>query len=236
MGGLSYGSRQTTDWTDTERGLAAGSTIGSVTGDVLINAAGSLNVLGSDILARRGDITMIGRDVNIIGGADTMRQREVHEVKQSGFSINASTPVVSAMQTAGRMGEAAGKTDNKVMQGLALATTGLAGINAYDAVMGAKDKAGGFNASIDFGSSKSQTTIKRESTSVSGSNVAAGKDLTIVAKGGGKDSDITVTGSRLSAGNNAVLKADGDILLQAAQNSSSSTQPTRVRIPASAWG
>ncbi|WP_233639599.1 hemagglutinin repeat-containing protein [Achromobacter xylosoxidans] len=219
MGGLSYGSRQTTDWTDTERGLAAGSTIGSVTGDVLINAAGSLNVLGSDILARRGDITMIGRDVNIIGGADTMRQREVHEVKQSGFSINASTPVVSAMQTAGRMGEAAGKTDNKVMQGLALATTGLAGINAYDAVMGAKDKAGGFNASIDFGSSKSQTTIKRESTSVSGSNVAAGKDLTIVAKGGGKDSDITVTGSRLSAGNNAVLKADGDILLQAAQNS-----------------
>ncbi|WP_238891066.1 hemagglutinin repeat-containing protein [Achromobacter insuavis] len=219
MGGLSYGTRKQTDILDGTKVFHTASTVGSVQGDTLINAGKSLNVVGSNVLARQGDVTMIGRDVSIVAVADTAREKEYHEVKQSGFSINASTPIVSAMQTAGRMGEAAGKTDNKVMQGLALATTGLAGINAYDAVMGAKDKAGGFNASIDFGSSKSQTTINRESTSVSGSNVAAGKDLTIVAKGGGKDSDVTVTGSRLSAGNNAVIKADGDILLQAAKNS-----------------
>ncbi|WP_342672813.1 hemagglutinin repeat-containing protein [Achromobacter spanius] len=42
--------------------------------------------------------------------------------------------------------------------------------------------------------------------------------MTIVAQGAGKDSDITVTGSNLSAGNNAVLKAEGDIVLQAARN------------------
>ncbi|MFP3374573.1 hypothetical protein, partial [Pseudomonas sp. SIMBA_068] len=36
LGGISYGSRQTTDWVDTKRGLNTGSTIGSVTGDVLI--------------------------------------------------------------------------------------------------------------------------------------------------------------------------------------------------------
>ncbi|WP_346729250.1 hemagglutinin repeat-containing protein [Achromobacter ruhlandii] len=219
MGGLSYGTRKQTDILDGTKVFHTASTVGSVQGDTLINAGKSLNVVGSNVLARQGDVTMIGRDVSIVAVADTAREKEYHEVKQSGFSINASPPIVSAMQTAGRMGEAAGKTDNKVMQGLALATTGLAGVNAYDAVMGAKDKAGGFNASIDFGSSKSQTTINRESTSVSGSNVAAGKDLTIVAKGGGKDSDVTVTGSRLSAGNNAVIKADGDILLQAATNS-----------------
>lgn len=219
MGGLSYGTRKQTDILDGTKVFHTASTVGSVQGDTLINAGKSLNVVGSNVLARQGDVTLIGRDVSIVAVADTAREKEYHEVKQSGFSINASTPIVSAMQTAGRMGEAAGKTDNKVMQGLALATTGLAGINAYDAVMGAKDKAGGFNASIDFGSSKSQTTIKRESTSVSGSNVAAGKDLTIVAKGGGKDSDVTVTGSRLSAGNNAVIKAEGDILLQAVKNS-----------------
>lgn len=219
MGGLSYGTRKQTDILDGTKVFHTASTVGSVQGDTLINAGKSLNVVGSNVLARQGDVTMIGRDVSIVAVADTAREKEYHEVKQSGFSINASTPIVSAMQTAGRMGEAAGKTDNKVMQGLALATTGLAGVNAYDAVMGAKDKAGGFNASIDFGSSKSQTTINRESTSVSGSNVAAGKDLTIVAKGGGKDSDVTVTGSRLSAGNNAVIKAEGDILLQAAKNS-----------------
>lgn len=51
-----------------------------------------------------------------------------------------------------------------------------------------------------------------------GSTVTAGNDLTIIARGAGSDSDITVTGSTLAAGNNAVLKADGDILLQAAKN------------------
>ncbi|MGE8567060.1 MAG: hemagglutinin repeat-containing protein [Achromobacter sp.] len=40
----------------------------------------------------------------------------------------------------------------------------------------------------------------------------------MVAQGAGKDSDITVTGSNLSAGNNTVLKAEGDIVLQAARN------------------
>ncbi|MFP3454123.1 hypothetical protein R0K30_21155, partial [Bacillus sp. SIMBA_154] len=113
-----------------KRGLNTGSTIGSVTGDVLINAGGSLNAVGSDVLARQGDITMIGRDVNIVGGFDTMRQREVHEVKQSGFTITASTPVVSAMQTGARMAEAAGKSGNAVMAGLAGATTALSASNS----------------------------------------------------------------------------------------------------------
>ncbi|WP_338880431.1 hemagglutinin repeat-containing protein [Achromobacter veterisilvae] len=235
LGGISYGSRQTTDWTDTQRGLNTGSTVGSVQGDVLINAGRSLNVLGSDILARQGDITMIGRDVSIVGGADTMRQREFHEVKQTGLTLTASNPVVSAMQTAGRMADAAGKTDNPVMQGLAGATTGLAAYNAYDAVQASAkaaaaaeaakpgssneiDKAGGVSIKLSLGSSKSSSTTDRNSTTAVGSTVAAGKDLTIIAKGAGSDSDITVTGSSLSAGRNAVLKAEGDILLQAARN------------------
>ncbi len=218
LGGLSYGSRQTTDWTDTKRGLNTGSTVGSVTGDVLINAGASLNVLGSDVIARQGDITMMGRDVSIVGGADTMRQREVHEVKQSGFTLTASNPVVNAMQTGGRMAEAAGKVDNPVMMGLAGVTTGLAASNAYDAVKSDPSKLGGASIKISYGSSKSTSTTDRNSSVSVGSNVAAGKDLVIVAKGAGSASDITVIGSNLSAGNNAVLKADGDILLQAAKN------------------
>ncbi|WP_241075338.1 hemagglutinin repeat-containing protein, partial [Achromobacter insuavis] len=218
LGGISYGSRQTTDWVDTKRGLNTGSTIGSVTGDVLINAGASLNVLGSDVIARQGDIMMIGRDVSIVGGADTMRQREVHEVKQSGVTVTASNPVVSAMQTGGRMAQAAGKVDNPVMMGLAGITTGLAASNAYDAVMANPAQLGGASIKISFGSSKSSSTTDRSSSVSVGSNVAAGKDLTIVAKGAGSASGINVIGSNLSAGNNAVLKADGDILLQAAKN------------------
>lgn len=218
MGGLSYGSRQQTDILDGDKVLHTASTVGSVQGNALINAGKSLNVVGSNVLARQGDVTLIGRDVNIAAAVDTAREKEFHEVKQSGLSINASTPLLSAMQTASKMSNAAGKTDNKVMQGLALATTGLAGVNAYDAIQADPRAAGGLNISIDLGSSKSQSTTKRESASVRGSTVAAGRDLTVIAQGGGQASNVTVTGSSLSAGNNAAIKADGDIALRAAQN------------------
>ncbi|QEQ25876.1 filamentous hemagglutinin N-terminal domain-containing protein [Achromobacter xylosoxidans] len=218
MGGLSYGSRQQTDILDGDKVLHTASTVGSVQGNALINAGKSLNVVGSNVLARQGDVTLIGRDVNIAAAVDTAREKEFHEVKQSGLSINASTPLLSAMQTASKMSNAAGKTDNKVMQGLALATTGLAGVNAYDAIQADPRAAGGLNISIDLGSSKSQSTTKRESASVRGSTVAAGGDLTVIAQGGGQASNVTVTGSSLSAGNNAAIKADGDIALRAAQN------------------
>ncbi|WP_241129598.1 hemagglutinin repeat-containing protein [Achromobacter xylosoxidans] len=98
------------------------------------------------------------------------------------------------------------------------ATTRLTGVNAYDAIQADPRAAGGLDISIDLGSSKSQSTTKRESGSVRGSSVAAGGDLTVIVQGGGQASNVTVTGSSLSAGNNAAIKADGDIALRAAQN------------------
>lgn len=133
------------------------------------------------------------------------------------------------------MADAAGKTDNTVMKGLAGVTTGIAGVNAYDAVRKSAlaaqaaelaepgssnkiDQVGGISIKLSLGTSKSTSTTDRSSSSAYGSTVTAGKDLTIVAQGAGKDSDITVTGSNVSAGNNVVLKAEGDVVLQAARN------------------
>ncbi|MGB3430325.1 hemagglutinin repeat-containing protein [Achromobacter sp.] len=217
-GGLSYGKRQQTDSLDGKKVFHTASTVGSVEGDVLINAGKTLNIVGSNVIAPKGDVTLIGQQVNIAAAQDTAREREFHEVKQSGLSINAKSPLLDAMQTANRMGKAADKTDNKIMKALALATTGVAAVNTYDEVMADPQSAGGMTLSIDYGSSKSQTTTTRNTTSSVGSNIAAGNDLTVIAKGAGADSDLTVTGSRLSAGNNALLKADGDILLQAARD------------------
>ncbi|OAE60629.1 hypothetical protein A7J67_25595 [Achromobacter xylosoxidans] len=226
MGGLSYGSRKQTDSLDSKKVFHNASTVGSVEGDVLINAGNALNITGSNVIARQGDITLIGKEVNIGAAFDTTQEREFHEIKQSGLTLTASTPIADAVQTGVRMADAAGKTDNSVMKGLAGATTALAAVNAYDAVQQAanvKDanavqQAGGVNIKLSLGSSKSSSTTDRNASSAFGSTVAAGKDLTVVAQGAGKDSNITVTGSTLSAGNNAVLKAEGDIVLEAARN------------------
>ncbi|MNX32943.1 Adenosine monophosphate-protein transferase and cysteine protease IbpA precursor [compost metagenome] len=235
MGGFSYGTSQKTDSLDGKKVFHSASTVGSVEGDVLINAGNALNITGSNVIARQGDITLIGKEVSIGAALDTLKEKEFHELKQTGLTLTASNPVVSAMQTGARMADAAGKTDNAVMKGLAGATAGLAAVNAYDAVQASTkaaaaaeaanpgssnqiDKVGGISIKLSLGSSKSSSTTDRNSSSAFGSTVAAGKDLTIVAQGAGKDSDITVTGSNLSAGNNVVLKAEGDILLQAARN------------------
>ncbi|WP_286937330.1 hemagglutinin repeat-containing protein [Achromobacter sp. UBA4530] len=235
MGGFSFGTSKQTDSLDSKKVFHNVSTVGSVEGDVLINAGNALNITGSNVIARQGDITLIGKEVNIGAALDTTQEREFHEIKQTGLTLTASNPVVSSVQTGVRMADAASKSDNAVMQGLAGVTTGLAAVNAYDAVQASSkaaaaaeaakpgssneiDKLGGVSIKLSLGSSKSSSTTDRNASNAFGSTVAAGKDLTIVAQGAGKDSDITVTGSTLSVGNNAVLKAEGDIVLEAARN------------------
>jgi filamentous hemagglutinin len=235
MGGISYGSSKQTDWIDGKKVFNTASTVGSVEGDVLIKAGEALNITGSNLLARQGDMTLIGKEVNIAAALDTAREKEFHEIKQTGLTLTASNPLVSAVQTGARMADAAGKTDNTVMKGLAGVTTGIAGVNAYDAVRKSAlaaqaaelvepgssnkiDQVGGISIKLSLGTSKSTSTTDRSSSNAYGSTVTAGKDLTIVAQGAGKDSDITVTGSNVSAGNNVVLKAEGDVVLQAARN------------------
>jgi len=227
LGGFSYGTRKQTDSVDGKKVFHTASTVGSVEGNALINAGNTLNVVGSNVIARQGDVTLIAQQVNIVAARDTARSKEFHEIKQSGLSVTASNPVVSAVHTTERMASAASKVGNPVMQGLAAGTAGLAAYNAYDAVkkMGALkgatslDKAGGVSVQISLGSSKSTSTTERNASSAAGSAIAAGNDLAIIAHGAGRNSDITVTGSNLSAGGNAVLKAEGDVLLQAARNS-----------------
>ncbi|MCP1402818.1 hemagglutinin repeat-containing protein [Achromobacter insolitus] len=235
MGGFSYGTRKQTDWIDGEKVLNTASTVGSVEGDALIKAGKALDITGSNVLARQGDITLIGQEVNIGAALDTTREKEFHEIKQTGLTLTASNPIVSAVQTGIRMAEAAGKTDNTVMKGLAGATAGVAAVNAYDAVRASAkaaeaaelakagssnkiDQVGGVSIKLSLGTSKNSSTTDRSSSSAHGSTITAGKDLTVVAQGAGKDSDIAVTGSNLSAGNTVTVKAEGDVILQAARN------------------
>jgi filamentous hemagglutinin len=112
------------------------------------------------------------------------------------------------------------------MQALAAGTAALAGKNAYDAVSAGMAKsganvaqqAGGVNVSLSIGSSKSSSTSTQTSNTAQSSQVTAGQNVNITAIGAGEQSDITVIGSQIKAGNNASLKADDQITLLAAQN------------------
>ncbi|MEN6630185.1 MAG: hemagglutinin repeat-containing protein, partial [Sulfuricella sp.] len=205
------------------------------------------------VVAPQGDISITAPVVEIGAVMDTAESRQTFEAKQSGLTLSVSNPVVSAVQTAQQMNQAAGQTSDSRMKALAAATTALAAKNAYDVVQAGQgstidgkegqiattdaqgnpssrdaniaDKIGGINVSISLGSSRSQSESSQSSSMAVGSNVAAGNNLTVQATAG----DLTVIGSTLSAGNNASLAATGNLNLLAAANASSSQSSSSGR-------
>ena len=82
----------------------------------------------------------------------------------------------------------------------------------------AADKAGGIGISISIGASSSQSKQQSSADTAKGSNLNAGGNVSITATGSGKDSDITVRGSNIEAGKATRLKADDQVNIVAAQN------------------
>jgi len=248
-GGLSVtiGSQQNDQNRESTSVTNVGSTIGSLNGNIALKAGDAYTQTGSAVLAPQGDIDITARTVDINEARNTDTNTFETKFKQSGLTLAVSSPVISAIQTAQQMGQAAGQTSDGRMKALAGMTTGLAGLDAYDAAKAgqgstingkdnqirtgtdadgnptsrdatAADKVGGINLSISIGGSKSQSKTTQRSNTAAGSTVAAGGNVNISATGAGSDSNLTVQGSDIKAGNNVNLKADGDINLLAAQN------------------
>uniref|UniRef100_UPI000AF15D4F hemagglutinin repeat-containing protein n=1 Tax=Limnohabitans sp. DM1 TaxID=1597955 RepID=UPI000AF15D4F len=89
----------------------------------------------------------------------------------------------------------------------------------------AADKAGGIGISASSSQSKQQSSAD----SAKGSKVNAGGNVTITATGAGKDSDITVQGSKVQAGKTVTLKADDQVNLLAAQNTTSESSSNQSK-------
>jgi len=222
---IGYGSSKLTNTNDSQQVTNVGSTVGSVAGDVNINAGKTYNQAGSDALTPQGDINITAQQVNITNATDTYANQQSMKYKQTGITLAVSNPVISAIQTAQQMSKAAGKTNDPRMQALAAATTALAVNNAAEAVAKSPDTLGGINVSLSIGTSKSSSKTTQTNSTAKSSTLNAGGDINISAvrpalveeqnEGAGT---INVIGSQIKAANDVTLKADDQINLQAAQN------------------
>jgi filamentous hemagglutinin len=215
--GISYGQRTTT--TDQERDAAtqsglARSLVGSVGGDLVLNAGGVLKVGGSDLIAGQ-DMSLAGKIVTVDTGRDDIKSRFAVKTTQDGFSLSLGGSVVNAFQTMQGMQQAAGASKNGRVQAMAAATAAMAARNV------AKDIAKNglsINLSLTAGHSESQQTQTNTELINTGSTLAAGNNLTISAIGGGQDSKLSIIGSDIRAGRNIRLIADNQVNLLAAQD------------------
>ncbi|BFI48056.1 contact-dependent inhibition toxin CdiA [Yersinia pseudotuberculosis] len=216
-------SRQkTTDQTQTVSHV--GSTVGSLTGNVRLEAGNQLTLHGSEVVAGK-DLALTGADVAISAAENSRSQQYTAESKQRGLTVALSGPVGSAVNTAVTTAKAAREENTGRLAGLQGVKAALSGVQAVQAGQLVQAQGGGITemvgVSVSLGSQKSSSQQQQEQTQVSGSALTAGNNLSIKATGGGNaanSGDILIAGSQLKAGGDTRLDAARDVRLLGAAN------------------
>ena len=184
-----------------------GSTIGSLQGNVSLQAGNQVTSQGTTIVSAK-DLDITGKGVTIDNTIDTYDSKSKYEIKQSGLSVSlGGGAITNAVSAAGNIERASEVQDDR-----------LKGLYAFKASQDiGKLTDGSLNGKVTFnvslGSSKqtSEQTVHVET--VNTSNINAGGAVRVIATAG----DVTLTGVKLNAGNVAIQAAK-DINLRAAQN------------------
>ncbi len=227
---IGYSKQARTDWMKGESGGFSASTVGSVGGNVTIDAGRDVGVFASSVLAQDGDISIAGRNVAIVAGVGEARQHEYHEFKQSGITIGVAGGMLgAAQQIHGTLQQA----EEAKSERLAAVKVGQAAYQAVqadrmmDAAKGAEattaqKEAASAQIQISVGSSKSVSETKRSQETAFGSSVMAGGNVSIVAlgeQGATGSGNLSIVGSDVT-GKNVLLAATNDLhLLSQAQTS-----------------
>lgn len=217
--GVTLGMQQQTTTQNDVQTTASASTVGSTNGNVNLAAGNRYTQTGSDVIAPQGDINITAKHVNIEEARNTDTNTVETKFKQSGLTLAVTSPVISALQSAQQMKQAASQTSDGRMKALA---AGVAASDVYkvvDAVSSNPSQGGGnIGISLTIGSSQSDSQTKQSSNTAAGSTVISGGNANINATGAGQDSNLTIQGSTVQAGNNVNLQADNQISLLAASN------------------
>ncbi|VEC02278.1 p120 [Cedecea lapagei] len=216
--GVSYGKSELKTTDDGKSLSSTGSTVGSTAGNVNLTSGNALTVKGSDVLAKQ-DLAMTGKEVNILAAENQSTQTRITEQKTSGLTLALSGTVGSAVNQAVTQANSARKESNGRLATLQGVQSALSGVEAYqgnqlnNADGGSPGSVIGVN--LSWGSQSSKSTQTQTSNHSQGSQLTAGNNLTIRASEG----DIRVQGSELQAGQDMLLNAKRDVLLESAQNS-----------------
>lgn len=131
--GFSIGS-QSVKATDTGADVTqAGSTVGSVNGDLTMGAGNHLAVTGSELVAGQ-DMTLTGKNIDITAAQNQSRQTHVVEQKTSGLTLALSGTAGSALNSVVQATQDAKSAGNSRLQALQGVSAALSGVQASQAV------------------------------------------------------------------------------------------------------
>ena len=209
--GFTIGSEKKKDSYDTEETMQAGSTVGSVKGNVTIHAGQTASVSASDIIAGK-DTLITGKSVDIESKDNTYRGKEEHEYKKSGLTVSLGGTVMNAARSMTAPMKRAGEVKDSRLKALYAYEAGKNLKQASDTFHSVKDVKKGLALTVGVGSMKSESHSLRTGTEAASSTLAAGGNVSVTA-----DRDITVKGSTIT-GEKVNLKAGRNIYVQAEES------------------
>ena len=222
--GFTIGSEKKKDSYDTEKTTQAGSTVGSIKGNVTIHAGQTASVRASDIIAGK-DTLITGRNVDIESKDNTYKGKEEHEYKKSGLTVSLGGAAVNAARTVAAPVKRAGEVGDGRLKALYALQ---AGMNVRDIQKNQKtDKAINKNNAVGINISLGSTGWKDHAETVTeeakGSTVTAGKTAAVIAK-----EDMTVKGSIVNA-KDIRLKAGNNIHILSSENKSTTIEDYKAK-------
>ena len=222
--GFTIGSEKKKDSYDTEKTTQAGSTVGSIKGNVTIHAGQTASVRASDIIAGK-DTLITGRNVDIESKDNTYKGKEEHEYKKSGLTVSLGGAAVNAARTVAAPVKRAGEVGDGRLKALYALQ---AGMNARDIQKNQKtDKAINKNNAVGINISLGSTGWKGHAETITeetrGSRITAGRTAAIIAK-----EDMTVKGSTVNA-QDIHLKAGNNIHILSSENRSTTIEDYKAK-------
>lgn len=242
-GGMGFTiGKQQSDETNAQTALShTASNIAAIDGNVIINAGGSYQQTGSNLIAgmgsdsdkdinstERGNTVVRAKQINIDSVKDIYTNQSEQKFKQSGLTVSVSNSLIDSAKAIDSLVDAGGNTDSVRMKGLASA----AGLLKTKALAKDLDRAasalqsgnlngvGNTRIQATIGSQKSQSNSSSYNEVNQASTITTG-NLALIATGAGTGSNININGSNLNVTNDALFQADNDFNVNGvAQNSS----------------
>ncbi|MFM5697114.1 hemagglutinin repeat-containing protein [Aeromonas veronii] len=216
--------------------IREGSTVGSVQGDVTLQAGNRLQVSGSDIIAGK-DLLLVGKDVTIASAEQQVTRKEEFKSKSGGLTVALTGGAVTAVQSAYDTVKASKESSNDRLVALQGTKAAMNGYQAWQGMQAMADAGGVPDPSfvgiaISVGNKRSQSNNQSSETNALTSELNAGGDVTVLARGDAANNagDLVMIGSSIK-GHNVTLGAARDLVLQSAVNSSD----TRGSNSSSGW-
>ncbi len=221
--GFTIGKEKQKDQYANQNTEQVGSTVGSVKGNVNLDADKAANVKGSSVVAGK-DINITGEHVSIENSNSIYNAQEKHEFKRTGLSVSVGGAYVDVVNNAANSVKHATDVEDKRL-GALVAVKGYK--DADKAIKNIKSNGGGkvnenLSINVSLGTTKSKSESNSITTVANASEVKAGGDVNVTST----KKNINIIGSNVE-GKDVTLNAKENLNITASKNTNITEQSSK---------